>query len=263
MQTVINILISVWEPLVEIAVLWFVIYNILLFFTGTRAFQVVRGIIILILAFLISQVLGLDTLEWILKKIFGLSIIAILIIFQPEIRRGLARLGQRQLFSVALREKELIEILEKIVDSIDALSKKHIGSIIAIEREAKLSSYIESGISLDCVVSSELLQTIFMPGTILHDGAVIVEGSRIIAAGCLLPLTERTDLLANFGTRHRAAIGLSEETDALIIVTSEETGNISLAMNGHLISSLTKDELFKKLKTHISRVHKIGGKVEV
>jgi diadenylate cyclase len=263
MEIIIKEALSLWKPLSEIIILWFVIYNILLFFSGTRAFQVTRGIIILILAFVVSQQMGLGTLEWILKKMFGISIIAILIIFQPEIRRGLARLGQRQLFSIALREKELIEILEKIVDSVDALAKKHIGSIIAIEREARLTTYIESGTPLDCVVSSELLQTIFMPGTILHDGAVIIEGRRIIAAGCLLPLTERTDLQASYGTRHRAAIGLSEETDALIIITSEETGNISLAMNGHILGSLNKDELFKKLKTHIGRIHKVGGKLEV
>jgi len=262
-QTLIADVLSFWKPTFEIIILWIIIYNILLFFTGTRAFQVVRGIIVIIVIFFIAQRFQLQTLEWLLTKLFAISVIAILIIFQPEIRRGLARLGQRQLFSIGLREKEVVEILEKIVDAVDSSAQKRIGCIIAIEREANLKIYIDSGISLDCMVSSELIQTIFTPSTILHDGAMVIQGNRIVAAGCLLPLTERTDIAAYFGTRHRAALGLSEETDALVIVTSEETGGISLAINGRLISGLKKDDLFRRLKTHVAHLNTTGGNIEI
>ena len=246
-------IILLWKPILEIIVLWFVIYNILLFFVGTRAVQVLNGIVILIIAFLIIQLLNLTTLEWLLTKLFGISIIGILIVFQSEIRRGLARLGQGRFFSIMLYERELQEILNEIMDAVYNMSVKKIGALIAIERQARLKTYIESGTSLEAKVSSELIQTIFTTNSPLHDGGIIIREDHIVAAVCLFPLTERTDLNLSLGTRHRAAIGLSEETDALVIVVSEERGIISLAVDGKLIENLSKDDLFGHLRRLLRR----------
>ncbi len=244
---------SLWKPVLEIIILWFVVYNILVFFAGTRAVQVLNGIIILIIIFVAVRFLKLEVLEWLMIKIFAPTIIGIFIVFQPEIRRGLARLGQRHLFSIIVHERELAEVLNEIVDAVYNLSEKKIGALIAIERQAGLKTYIESGTSLEARVLSELIQTIFTPTSPLHDGGIIIRDNDIVGAVCLFPLTERSDLSINFGTRHRAAIGLSEETDALVIVVSEETKVVSLAVNGKLTRDLTRDDLFRLLKRLLRR----------
>ena len=235
-------------PIFEIIMLWAVFYRILVFFEGTRAFQVLKGITYLLIAFLLSQVLGLDTINWLLTKFFGISIIALLIIFHPELRQGLARLGQQHLFNVDLAESELLLIIDEIAVSINRLSRQKTGCLIAIERETKLKSSIESGVPMDGRVSSELIQSIFTPQSPLHDGGIIIRGERIVAASCLFPLSENSHFSKTTGTRHRAALGISEQTDSVAVMVSEETGNVSVAADGRLISVQDKETLLNILK---------------
>lgn len=234
---------------VELGILWFVIYMLLLFIKGTRAVQVLKGIIIIIIIFLISKELRLSTINQILTRLFTISVIAFVIIFQPELRRGLARIGQFGMFSGQQ------QALDEIAKSALILSKKKIGALVAVEREIGLKPYIESGIRMDSHVTSELLNTVFSPNTPLHDGGVIVQGSVIAAAGCLMPLTQNPHVSTSLGTRHRAAIGLSEETDAVCVVISEETGDISIAVNGRLTRHLDEKE-FARVLNNIFRPKK-------
>ena len=248
----------IWKPVIEIAILWFVIYHLMLFFEGTRAIHVLRGIIILMLAFFIFQKAGLVILDWLLTKLFAISVIAILIIFHPEIRQGLARLGKRHLFGTALKEEEVDFILGEIVKASEQLARSKVGALIAIENDDPLTAYIESGVNIDAKVSSELIQTIFTPNSLLHDGALIIQQGRIIAGGCLFPLSPNQDLSRIFGTRHRAALGLSEETDAVVVVISEERQDISLVHSGRLHKDLSREELLVKIKEIIKQGKKNG-----
>ncbi|MEW6008409.1 MAG: diadenylate cyclase CdaA [Candidatus Omnitrophota bacterium] len=237
-----------WRPALEILILWFIFYRMLVFFEGSRAVNVLRGIIILIIAFFVSQKLGLLAIEWLLTKLFAFWLIAIIVIFQPELRHGLARLGQQHLFYLPPKEEELDQMIKELVKAIRRFSYEHVGAIIALERQQKLRTFTESGVQLDSIVSTELLHTIFAHGTPLHDGGVVITGNRIVAAACLFPLTQQQGLSPVFGTRHRAAIGLSEETDAVVIVVSEERGEISLALNGRLNSKLEIEKLDSTIK---------------
>jgi len=245
-----------WKPVIEIAILWFLLYHIMLFFEGTRAIQVLRGIIIVLVAFFVIQRLDLEVVEWLFTKLFAISVIAILVIFHPEVRQGLARLGQRHLFGTALREEEIGLILSEIVTAAETLSREKIGALIAIEKDDSLSSYIESGVAIDARVSSDLVQAIFTPKSLLHDGALIIQHGRAIAAGCLFPLTENQDINRMFGTRHRAALGLSEQTDAIIIIVSEERQDMSLVHRGRLYKDLGQETMLSKIKELIK--HKNG-----
>jgi len=237
---------NIWKIVLEILILWFIFYMILLFIKGSRTVQVIKGLIIILILLVLTQQLGLTTISWIITKVFPISILAFLIIFQPELRRGLARLGQ---FGAMLKEERVID---EIVKSASILSKKKIGALIAIEREVGLRPYIESGVTIDSKVTSELINTIFMPNTPLHDGGIIVQGSAIVAAGCLFPLSQDQRLSKTTGTRHRAAIGLAEETDAVVVVVSEETGAISVSIAGKLTRDLDKETLSKILNNLFS-----------
>lgn len=241
----------IWEavkPIIEIAILWFVIYRILVFFEGTRAFQVIKGIILLVVAYFVFKLLGLATLDWLMERLFAISIIAILIIFQPEFRQGLARLGQQHLFTPVLAEKEMLAVINEIASAISLLASRKIGAIIAIEREAKLNLYIESGVIIDSKVSAEILLSIFTSSSPLHDGGVIVRGERILSAVCLFPLSENPRFHKTTGSRHRAALGLSEHTDAVIVMVSEQTGEIGLAFEGNFLEIRDKESLIGSLK---------------
>jgi len=245
-----------WKPLLEIVILWFVFYKIMLFFEGTRAVQVLRGIIVLVFAFFVFQVLRLDTLDWLFTHLFGISVIGILVIFQPEIRQGLAKLGQQNVFKPSANEKETERIVSEIVKAVDVMSRSKTGALIAVEREDSLKDYAESGLRIYAEVSSELIQTIFTPNSLLHDGGVIIQYGRMSYAGCLFPLTEKQDLDRLFGTRHRAAIGLAEQTDALIITVSEENGDISFCHKGKLMRDLDLDSLRENLKNNLAGAKK-------
>ncbi len=232
---------NIWKITLEIAILWFIFYMVLLFIRGSRTVQLIKGLIIILILLVLTQQLGLTTISWIITKIFPISVLAFLIIFQPELRRGLARLGQ---FGAMLKEERVID---EIVKSASILSKKKIGALIAIEREVGLRPYIESGVTIESKVTSELINTIFMPNTPLHDGGIIIQGASIVAAGCLFPLSQDQRLSKTTGTRHRAAIGLTEETDAVVVVVSEETGAISVSIAGKLTRDLDKETLSKIL----------------
>jgi len=237
---------DIWNiliPTLEIFILWIVYYRILVFFEGTRAFQVLKGISYLLMAFLFSQWLGFDTLNWLLTKFFAISIIAFLIIFQQELRQGLARLGQNHVFHIGLEESEIVEIVEEITTSVYKLSKQKIGCLIAVQKETKLRTYIESGVPVDSRISSELIQSIFNPSAPLHDGGIITSGNRLVAASCLFPLSDNPNFSKIIGTRHRAALGITEQTDAIVVMVSEETGEISIASDGRFIPIANKDRL--------------------
>lgn len=252
-ESIKELMFIVWKPVIEIAILWFIIYRLLAFVKGTRAVQVLRGIIIIIIIFFLTQKLGFDVINWIFAKLFALSVIAFLIVFQPELRSGLARIGREKVFGSIITEERVIE---EIAKSASMLSKKKIGAILAIQREVNLEPYMESGVTIDSNVTSELLNTIFMPNTPLHDGGVIIHGDRIIAAGCLFPLTQNPDVSKLLGTRHRAAIGLTEETDAVCIIVSEETGAVSVANAGKLTRDLDRERLINHLRALLYRPKK-------
>lgn len=232
-----------WKIALEIAIFWYVIYVILLFVKGTRSEQLLKGLVMITLIFIGTQQLGLDAINWAIMRLFPISVIALLIIFQPELRRALARLGE---FG---RHQENIDAMDEIAKAAISLSAKRMGALIVIERETGLKSYTETGTPLDAEVTSFLIQSIFLPQSPLHDGAIIVEHGRIVAAGCVLPLPqEEKDLPKYMGMRHRAAVGISEETDAVCVVVSEETGYISVASDGKLKYELDEDNLNKILK---------------
>ncbi len=246
-----KIFISSLRPALEIIILWILVYHILRFFERTKAIQVLRGIFILIFLFLLAQVFSLKIINSLLSSLFTISVIAALIIFHPEIRQGLALLGQHNLFTTALKEEEWEYILRHLGKATDNLCKSKVGALIAIENRYPLTNYIENGVSIDAKVTSELIETVFTPNSLLHDGGMIIQNGRIAAAGCIFPLTENQGLSRIFGTRHRAALGLSEDTDAIIIVVSEERHDVSLVYQSRLYRDLSKEELFSKVKEFI------------
>lgn len=251
MTVIFEIITQAWnffKPSIEIIVLWYVFYQIIIFFEGTRAFQVLKGFAYILIGFLLSQVLGLTTLNWLFRNFFAISIIAILIIFQQELRQGLARLGQQHLFNISLEETEIIAVIEEITTASYKLANRKIGCIMAIERNTKLKTYLESGVFIDAKICAELMQSIFIPTSPLHDGGIIIRGDRLLAASCLFPLSDNASLNKILGTRHRAALGISEQTDAVSIVVSEETGDISIASDGRFIPVVNKERFTNILK---------------
>jgi diadenylate cyclase len=229
-----------------------VIYVILVSLKGTRGGYIIRGIIFLIVSYFIFQKLNLTVLIWLLTNFFAFYLIIVVIIFQPELREGLTKLGQRRIFYSKFEKEELEKMLREIVSAVSMLSKKKIGALVAIKRQMRLNDYLESGVPLNADLTSELLQNIFYPIAPLHDGGVIIEGTKVIAASCLFPHSENLNLERTFGMRHRAGIGLSEHTDAVVIIVSEENGHISLAINGQLTGDLTPGDLLTILKGQLS-----------
>ncbi|MDD3441251.1 MAG: diadenylate cyclase CdaA [Kiritimatiellae bacterium] len=238
--------------LLEILVLAVVFYYIIQFLRGTRGAQVLLGFVTaVVVMLLLTRLFNLDTLNWLLQQLSVYLVIAFLIIFQPEIRRALAELGKQHVFATTLRERG---VLDEIVQAVSRLAADKIGALIAIEREIGTRAVQETGTRMDSVVTAELLATIFFPHTPLHDGGVIIEGDRIRAAACVFPLSSRD--IGKIGTRHRAAVGISEETDAVVVVVSEETGAISLAYKGRLIRGLDEARLRRILSSVLLRAAK-------
>ena len=234
--------------LIDIAVVAFIIYKLFTLASGTRALQMMMGFVVLLVAAYVAQALRLEALNQIFEAGQLVWVIAILIVFQPELRTALARLGRTPVLKFFVKVEES-PIVDEIVRAAGQLSEEQRGAIVAIQREVGLMEYVESGKRLQAEVSAELLTTIFAPQTPLHDGAVVIEGNNIVAAACILPLTQFPVYDATIGTRHRAAIGLSEETDAVVVVVSEETGQISLAVGGRLEKNLSTDQLEERLRT--------------
>ncbi len=247
-----------WKPLVEISVFWFVFYLFFVYIKDSGMAQALKGLALLVVLFFISEILGFKTIRWIFSYLFQISIIGFLIIFQPELRRGLSRIGQSPLFKSFVKEEK---IADEIVRAVTTMSKNRIGTLIAIEREVSLKPQIESGIALDGILTAELLMTIFMPNTPFHDGAAIVQGNRVAAVGCLFPLSQSQKLSKTLGMRHRAGLGMSEESDALVIIVSEETGAISLMTQGKVLQGIDAEKLKEQLYA-ISQQEKHGSTVK-
>jgi len=230
-----------WRDVLEILILTVGIYYALRFIRGTRGAPVVTGFVVVLLAFvLVSFLLKLKVLQYLLGAFSAFFVLAVLVIFQPELRRMLAELGNLPLFATAHDQRENIEV---IIQTVERLADVRIGALIAVEQSIHLQEAVESGIVVDCQATPEMLETIFFPKNAIHDGGVIIKGDRIAFAACIFPLTQRQDLNKSLGTRHRAAIGLSEETDAVVVVVSEETGAVSYAYRGQLTRGITSEAL--------------------
>ncbi|MFL0266537.1 diadenylate cyclase CdaA [Candidatus Clostridium radicumherbarum] len=231
--------------ILDIIVVSYIFYKAYMLIKETRAVQLLKGILLILLLLPISSFLQLNMLNWILSKTITIGVLSMIIIFQPEIRRGLEHLG-RSAFNDRhiLEDEEIMEkVVSEVVDAVENLSKSKTGALIIIENRTGLGDVIATGTKLDAIVSSALLENIFVVNTPLHDGATIIRNDKIIASGCFLPLTNNDEISKALGTRHRAGLGISENSDALTIIVSEETGNISLAVNGKLTRNYTKDRL--------------------
>ncbi len=243
---------------IDILIVAIILYYLINLIRETRAMQLVKGIIFLFIVFFLSQWLKLNALNYILGGAMQIGAFAIVVIFQPELRNLLERMGRFNVgniidFAADTGDDELHRVIESISVAAANMSESKTGALIVIERTTRLGEFISTGTMLDANVSSGLLENIFVPNTPLHDGAVIIRNNKIVTAGCLLPLTANNNLSRDLGTRHRAAIGLSEVTDAVIVVVSEETGKISIALNGSLTRNLSKESLSKALMKIISQ----------
>jgi diadenylate cyclase len=235
---------------IDILIVAYLLYTLLGFIKETRAQQLFRGILLIVAFFLVSEIFNLSLLNWLFTRLITVGLIAVVILFQPEIRRGLEQIGRRGVLSWQFRDMgkdELYATVHKIVDAVDDFSSTQTGALMAIERETMLTDICETGVIVDAEISVRLLGNLFYEGSPLHDGAVIIRGDRVHAASCVLPLTERQNIGKNLGTRHRAALGLSEVSDAFVIVVSEETGAISVAQNGEFKRFLDLKTLEKML----------------
>lgn len=233
---------------IDILLVWYVIYKLIMIIRGTKAVQLLKGIFVILIVKLMSDIFHLQTLGWMMEQVLLWGFLAIIIIFQPELRRALEQLGRGKFFSRSGSPEEgnQEKVVESIVKAVDYMAKRRIGALISIEKETGMGDYIETGIILDSKISSELLINIFIPNTPLHDGAVIIQKDHVAAAACYLPLSESPFISKELGTRHRAALGISEVTDSITVIVSEETGSVSLARNGELHRSLESDT-FKEL----------------
>jgi diadenylate cyclase len=238
---VIDLLQQVWKPAVEILIMAVGLYYGYILIRGTKGAPVVTGFLVLLLTLtFITLLLDLTVLRWMLTTFFAFLMVAILILFQPELRRILAELGSTSLFTSAHEQRENIEV---IVQTCERLSEARIGALIAIEQTIHLHDAVESGLPVDCEATPEMLETIFFPNNAIHDGGVLITGDRIAFAACIFPLTQQKGLSPSLGTRHRAAIGLSEETDGIVVVVSEENGAISVAFRGQLTRGMSLEQL--------------------
>lgn len=233
------------SQIVDILLVTYVFYKLIMLIRGTKAVQLLKGIVVIVAVWLASSFFELRTMGWLMDKAITYGLLAIIIIFQPELRRALEQLGRGKLFSRtgAAEEEEIENSINAIVKSTMYMGKRRIGAIISFERETGLTDYVETGIPIHSKLTSELLTNIFVPNTPLHDGAVILRPNEIVAAGCYLPLSESPFISKELGTRHRASIGVSEVTDAITVVVSEETGAISITKNGEIHRNLDEESL--------------------
>lgn len=269
MQAFWNSIVSVFSTMgivdyLDILIMTFVVYELIMLARKTRAAQLVKGIVILLLAYLLASQLGFKTLNFVLDKVVQFGIIAVIVVFQPELRRALEQLGRskisrfspiRLIFgSKKLSEADmgrLVSAINDICDAAERMAQDKTGALIAIELETGLGDIITTGTVVDSAVSTELITTVFYEGSPLHDGAVVIRDGRLYAAGCYLPLSQNSEIGREMGTRHRAALGLSENSDAIIIIVSEETGIISVAQNGVMVRRLDRQGLLRILKKEI------------
>jgi diadenylate cyclase len=244
-----------WWDLADILVVSVLIYSVLKLIKGTRAVQMATGALLLVVVFYVSRLSRLDTFNWLVRNVLGYIVFGIIVLFQSDIRRALANLGRAPFFRYLASEESAEESIEELVIAANLLATQRIGAIIAIERSIGLRSYVEGGISLDATLTYDLILSIFQPSSPLHDGAAIVQNHRLAAAACFLPLAVNPKLAKELGSRHRAAIGLTEENDSVAIVVSEETGLVSIAVDGQIERGLDSTELRARLRSLI-----LGGK---
>lgn len=238
--------------IIDILVVWYLVYKLIMLVKGTKAVQLLKGVAVFIGIRALSEIIGLHTLSWLMNQVIMYGVIAAVVIFQPEVRRGLEHLGRSSFFRTTKSEQQEDEKMILAFDkAIQYMSKRKIGALITVERNTGLDEYIETGIPLDADITGELLINIFIPNTPLHDGAVIVKQGKIAVASAYLPLSESNLIPKEFGTRHRAAVGISEVSDAVTIIVSEETGDVSLTLNNDLIPRLTQEEYLKILRAEL------------
>jgi len=242
-----------WWDVLDIAIVSVMVYELLLFIRGTRAVQMALSGGFLIGLFFLSRWLQLETVNWVIRNLAGYVVFAIIVLFQADIRRALAHFGRAPFFRYFERVQAADETIEELVLAASSLAGRRVGAIFVLERQIGLRNYIEGGLPLDAMVSHDLLASIFQPGSPLHDGAAIIQGDRVAAAACFLPLSVNPRVNRELGTRHRAALGLTEENDAVAIVVSEETGSISLVMGGEIERGLSADVLWTRLRSLTGR----------
>lgn len=238
--------------LIDILVVWFVIYKLIMLLNGTKAIQVFKGIAVIIIVRIISDIIGLSTVSWLMNQVITYGAIAAIVIFQPEVRRGLEHLGRGSLLKTTKeRANDKDYLITQLDEAVQYMSKRKIGALISIEKKDNLIDYVETGISLDSDISSQLLINIFIPNTPLHDGAVVIRDGKIASACSYLPLSENSLIPKEYGTRHRAAIGLSEVSDSLTLIVSEETGDVSIAYSNKFLPHLKNEEYIDILKREL------------
>ena len=240
--------------IIDILIVALVLYKIMLLIKGTRAVQLIKGIMILVVATTITSWFNLKTINWLLQQVMTMLMVALPIVFQPELRRALEKLGRGKFFSrsiISLKDEEKSQVINEITRAVQVLSKNNLGALIVIERSTGLEEYVNTGVKIEGSVSSELIINIFIPKTPLHDGACIIRGDRIAAAACFLPLSD-SEVVQELGSRHRAGVGITEYSDALSVIVSEETGSISLACEGMLYKSLDEIGLKNHLKEKLT-----------
>jgi diadenylate cyclase len=240
-----------WMDVLDVALVAFIVHRVLLLIRGTRAMQMLTGLGVLGIAFFLSSTFELFTAHWLLSYFFDYLILIVIVLFQDDLRRALSHVGKNPFFSNISIENER-EMIEEVSRAAARLAESRVGALIVLERETGLKNFIETGSRLDSQVRAELLYTIFLPASPIHDGAVIVTQGKIAAAGCFLPLSMESTLDKKFGTRHRAAIGITEETDAIVVVVSEESGEIHLVVSGRLRANLNENELKHALNALLS-----------
>jgi len=255
-----------WQDIVDIAIVSIIVYKIIVLIKGTKAARMLAGLGVLLIAFAFARHLQFYTMDWIIQSFWAQVVVALIVLFQPEIRKALAQMGETSLLQ-SLTSAEELRSLEEIVRASVALANRKVGALIVIDRDVSLKDYVEMGIPLDARVSKELLLSIFHPTSPMHDGAVVIRGNRVVAAGCFLPLTLEAGVSKSLGTRHRAGIGITEETDAVAIIISEEAGHISVSTGGklktHVDMSALRDiltELFAKPKKEAARLSRHASK---
>ena len=251
-----------WSFLVnvlDVIVVWYLVYKLIQLVRGTKAIQLFKGVGLFIVLRFLAGIVGLKTLSWLKDQVITYGVIAAIVIFQPEIRRGLEHLGRSSFFKTSKNEKRRDEVLVQALDkAVQYMAKRKIGALITIERTTGLEEYIETGIPLDADVTGELLINIFIPNTPLHDGAVILRDDKIAVASAYLPLSESPLIPKEFGTRHRAAVGISEVSDALTIIVSEETGDVSITLNNRMLTELSRQEYLDVLNRELVPEEKPG-----
>ena len=238
-----------WQDGLDVGIIAFLVYQVLQMIRGTRAMQMIVGLAVIVLAFAASRVLGLFTLNWALDNFLSSIILVIVVIFQSDIRRALTQVGTAQLFGTADRSVQRHEdVVEEVAQAVTALAQRKVGGLVVLQREVGLNEYMEIGTRLDARVSRELLESVFMPHSPIHDGALVIHKGRVTAVRCLLPLSTNPNLRKTWGTRHRAALGVTEETDAVAIVVSEQEGTIALVVGGNVTENVEGGQLRTALK---------------